>query len=470
MEPDGAGGQVVARQHGQPAPAWSDQEEMSAWDFLHAELVAGLEHCEVGLGPKRVADRIMGIEAYVECGDSDRSDEQLGEDLDALLPDLMSLKAGVEHLQESLQQALLQAGEGRCLMQQVLELGVKNGKRDERALEGIKQDVLAFVRRVAGSASGRPEAEAKGSLALLAIVAAEILLQIAEWQDSVADWLALQSQREQGACADPCSADVEAAGLRRFDAECGVWRLVDDRWQAGNSGGLQPPFRPTAGLTPHRPMGARGPECLGEAPGAERQSCEEEVSCGPGQNGVFKESRCDEKVSKLYEVTLAVGLVESDERFSSFEFGFLGDELVRWEESGETCGHYPVEAVHELGRWQLEFLQHAEPLVKRVADLGVGLSQEQGRKAWAALESEMTALRLSVGGSGSPAGSDFTIGIMKAAGSFVRLAKVLDMRLLRVRGWGSALQAWRSASAVGRSGSRVQAGRGFEVRVGAGGL
>ena len=104
-------------------------------------------------------------------------------------------------------------------------------------------------------------------------------------------------------------------------------------------------------------------------------------------------------------------------------------------------------------KWQLEFLQHAEPLVKRVADLSVGLSQEQGRKAWAALESEVTALRRIVGGSGSPAGSE-------AAGSFVRLAKVLDLRLLRVRGWGSALQAWRSASAAGRSGSRVQAGRG----------
>ena len=175
---------------------------------------------------------------------------------------------------------------------------------------------------------------------------------------------------------------------------------------------------------------------------------------------MFKEGWCDEKVSKLYEVTLAVGLVE---KISSFEFGFLGDELVRWELSGETCGQYPVEAVHELGRWQLEFLQHAEPLVKRVADLSVGLSQEQGRKAWAALESEMTALRLIVGGSGSPAGSE-------AAGSFVRVAKVLDLRLLRVRGWGAALQAWRSASAVGRSGSRVQAGRGLEVRVGTGGL
>ena len=102
----------------------------------------------------------------------------------------------------------------------------------------------------------------------------------------------------------------------------------------------------------------------------------------------------------------------------------------------------------------------ARPLLH---DLSVGLSQEQGRKAWAALDSEMTALRLIVGGSGSPAGS-------VAAGSFVRLAKVLGLRLLRVRGWGSALQAWRSASTAGRCGSRVQAGRGLEVRVGTGKL
>ena len=281
----------------------------------------------------------------------------------------------------------------------------------------------------------------------------EILSQVAEWQTSLADWLALQSQREQGACADLCSGGVEAAGLGRFDAESGVWRLVDDRWQAGNKGGLHCPFRLAAGLTPHRPLGAGGPECLGDAPCAECQPRVEEVSCGPGQGGVFREGRFVEKDSKLYEITLAVGLVESDERFSSFEFDFLGDELVRWERSGETCGLYPVEAVNELGAWLLEFLQHAEPLVKRVADLSVGLSQEQGRKAWAALESEVTALRRIVGGSGSPAGSE-------AAGSFVLLAKVLDLRLLRVRGWGFALKAWRSASAAGRSGSRVQAGRG----------
>jgi hypothetical protein len=461
MEPGGAGGQVVVRQNDQPAPAWTVQEEMSAWDFLHPELVAGLEHCEMGLGPKRVADRIMEIGAYVECGD------QLGEDLDALSSELMSLKAGVERLQESLQQAAMQAEEGRCLMQQVLELGIKEGERDEKALEGIKQDVLAFVKRVGGSARGRPEAEARGNLALLAIVAAEILSKIEGWQDSVVDWLALQSQHEQGSCAEPCSEDDETTGLRRFDAECGVWRLVDDRWQAGNKGGLKPPPRPTAGLTPQRAMSARGPECLGEAPDAERQSWAEEVSRGLGQNGVLMEGRCVEKVSKLYEVTLAVGLVES---ISCFEYGFLGDELVRWAESGETCGDYPVEAVHELGRWQMEFLQHAEPLAERVADLSVGLSQEQGREAWAALESEITALRMGVGGSGKPEGSDPTLDIMEAAGSFERLAEVFDMCLQQVRGWGSALQAWRSAAAVGRPGSRVQAGGGGCVSGGAGGL
>ena len=155
--------------------------------FVRAELVAGLDHCEVGLGPKRVADRFMEIEVYVERGESYRIDEQLGEDLDALLPDLMSLKAGAEYLQESLRKASLQAGEGRCFMQQVLELGVKEGDREELALEGFKQEVFAFVRRVTGSASGRPEAEAKGSLALLAIVVDEILSQVAEWQTSLAD-------------------------------------------------------------------------------------------------------------------------------------------------------------------------------------------------------------------------------------------------------------------------------------------
>ena len=43
-------------------------------------------------------------------------------------------------------------------MQQILELGAKDGKHDVLALEGFKQEVLAFIRRVAGSACGRPEA------------------------------------------------------------------------------------------------------------------------------------------------------------------------------------------------------------------------------------------------------------------------------------------------------------------------
>ena len=170
-----------------------------------------------------------------------------------------------------------------------------------------------------------------------------------------------------------------------------------------------------------------------------------QVSCGPEQSGAVREGSFVEEVSKLYEITIAVGLVEHDERFSSFEYDFLGDELVRWERSGETGWHYPGEAVNDLGAWLVGFLMHAEPLLKRVTNLSVGLSQEQGRKAWAALESEVAALRRISGGSGSPAGSE-------AAGSFALLAKVLELRLLRVRGWGSALRAWRSASSAGRSG------------------
>ena len=62
-EPDAAEGQGEARQHVQPAPVWTAQDEESAWVFVRAELVAGLDHCEVGLGPKRVADGFMEIEA-----------------------------------------------------------------------------------------------------------------------------------------------------------------------------------------------------------------------------------------------------------------------------------------------------------------------------------------------------------------------------------------------------------------------
>jgi hypothetical protein len=237
VEPDGAEGQEEARRHFQPAPEWAAQDEESAWVIVRAEMVAGLDHCEVGLGPKRVADSFMEIEAYEKRGDSYRSEDQRDEDLDDLVAGLETLRAGAVNLQESIRKALLKAVEGRCFMQQVLELGANEGEPDELALEGCKQEVFAFVRRVAGSASGGPEAEAKGNLALLALVVEDILSQAAEWQTSLADMLALQNQREQGACADLCSGGAEAAGLGRVAAGNGGWRLVDGRWQTEHEGG-----------------------------------------------------------------------------------------------------------------------------------------------------------------------------------------------------------------------------------------
>ena len=84
------------------------------------------------------------------------------------------------------------------------------------------------------------------------------------------------------------------------------------------------------------------------------------------------------------------------------------------------------------------FLPQAEYLVQLVTELSAGLSQEQGREAWAALESEVAALRRASCGMGSPAGSE-------AAGNFELLAQVLEQRSLQIRGWGSALLAWKSA-------------------------
>ena len=95
-----------------------------------------------------------------------------------------------------------------------------------------------------------------------------------------------------------------------------------------------------------------------------------------------------------------------------------------------------------------------------VSELSAGLSQAQGREAWAALESELVALRRASCGIGSPAGSE-------AAGSLELLAKVLEQRSLQIRGWGSALLAWKlawmDASAVTARPSR------FEDQVGKGG-
>ncbi len=107
--------------------------------------------------------------------DAYKDDDQLDEELVDLGADLVDLRAGARDLQESLSSALPHAVEGRCFMQQVLELGAKDGKHDKLALDGFKQEVLAFTRRVAGSACGRPGAEVHGSLALLALVVKDIL-------------------------------------------------------------------------------------------------------------------------------------------------------------------------------------------------------------------------------------------------------------------------------------------------------
>ena len=73
-----------------------------------------------------------------------------------------------------------------------------------------------------------------------------------------------------------------------------------------------------------------------------------------------------------------------------------------------------------------------------VTELSAGLSQAQGREAWAALESELVALRRASCGIGSPAGYE-------AAGSLELLAKVLEQHSLQIQGWDSALLAWKAA-------------------------
>ena len=94
--------------------------------------------------------------------------------------------------------------------------------------------------------------------------------------------------------------------------------------------------------------------------------------------------------------------------------------------------------VDTLDAWLEFFLPQAESLKQLATELSAGLSQEEGREAWATLESEVAALRRASGGIDSPVGSE-------AAGSFAFLAEVLEKRLLRVRGWQSALWAWRAA-------------------------
>ena len=137
--------------------------------------------------------------------------------------------------------------------------------------------------------------------------------------------------------------------------------------------------------------------------------------------------------------TIAVKLHENDESFYNDEFDVLGDELVRWKRSCGTFlgGQFPVEAVDALDAWLEEFIPQAECLGQLATELSTGFSQEEGREAWTTLESEVTALRRASGGKDSPAGSE--------AAGFAFLAEVLEKRLLRVRGWQSALWAWRAA-------------------------
>ena len=73
-----------------------------------------------------------------------------------------------------------------------------------------------------------------------------------------------------------------------------------------------------------------------------------------------------------------------------------------------------------------------------VTELSAGLNHEQSREAWAALESELGALRRAVSGFGSPA-------CYEAAGSLELLGRVLAQHLLQIQGWDSALLAWKAA-------------------------
>ena len=164
--------------------------------------------------------------------------------------------------------------------------------------------------------------------------------------------------------------------------------------------------------------------------------------------------------------TIARRLNIFDVSFNSGESGDLGDELVRWERSGGTPRHYPDEEVVKLEAWLEIFSPQAEDLVQLVTELSVGLSHEQSREAWAALESELGALRRAASCFGSPA-------CYEAAGSLEQLGKVLDQHWLQIQGWVSALRAWKAAwldastFPVWPSSFGDQMGRGVAAAVGA---
>ena len=153
-----------------------------------------------------------------------------------------------------------------------------------------------------------------------------------------------------------------------------------------------------------------------------------------------------EETNKFVKNTMAVKLHEHDESFNNDVVDVFGDELVRWMRSCGTFqgGQWPGGVVDTLDAWLEGFLPQAECLVQLAIELSTGLSQEECREAWATLESEVAALHRASGGSDSPVGSE-------AAGSFALLTELPEQRLLRVRGWRSALLAWRAAATAGRS-------------------
>ena len=105
---------------------------------------------------------------------------------------------------------------------------------------------------------------------------------------------------------------------------------------------------------------------------------------------------------------------------------------------GGTRRHYPDEEVAKLGAWLESLTLQAEVLVQLVTEFSACLSQEQSCEAWAALESELRALRRAASRHGSPAGYE-------AAGGLGRLCKLLDQHWQQIQSWVSALLAWKEA-------------------------
>ena len=101
-------------------------------------------------------------------------------------------------------------------------MGAKEGYCGALGLEGFQEEVLAFVRRVAGSACGHPGAEVKGNLDLLARVVRDILSHAVERQSSLDERLFRKIQREQEAYTDQSSEGIEDAAPRRVGAACGT--------------------------------------------------------------------------------------------------------------------------------------------------------------------------------------------------------------------------------------------------------